>query len=239
MKPPPATIPAPLPTASALDYEAVAARLERCSAEETLAWMFETFGAAHYIACSFQKTSSVTAHMASEINPEARFFYLDTDVLFPQTYATRDLLAERLGVQFDRFHNLTIDEQAAQHGEELWKRDPDSCCGLRKVEPMRRALSSVECWAGGVRREDSSIRSTTPKFGWDKRFDLWKLNPLADWSERDVWNYIREHSLPYNPLHDQGYPSIGCTHCTQPVSPGGSPRDGRWVGIAKNECGIN
>jgi phosphoadenosine phosphosulfate reductase len=239
MKPPPATLSASVPSATDIDHEAIAAELEASSAREALEWMFDTFGSEHYIACSFQKTSSVTAHLASQINPEARFFYLDTDVLFPETYETRDRLAEHLGVEFDRFHNLTLEEQAAQHGDELWKRDPDSCCGLRKVEPMRRALSSVDCWVAGVRREDSSRRSHTPKFGWDKRFDLWKLNPLADWTERDVWNYIREHHLPYNPLHDQGYPSIGCTHCTQPVGPGGSARDGRWAGVAKTECGIN
>jgi phosphoadenosine phosphosulfate reductase len=104
---------------------------------------------------------------------------------------------------------------------------------------MRRALSSVDCWVAGVRREDSASRAKTPKFAWDKRFELWKLNPLADWTERDVWNYIHEHSLPYNPLHDHGYPSIGCTHCTQPVGPGGSPREGRWAGLQKSECGIN
>ena len=101
----------------------------------------------HYIACSFQKTSSVTAHMATQINPDARFFYLDTDVLFEETYETRDRLAEHLGIDFDRFHNLTLEEQAEQYGDELWNSDPDSCCGLRKVEPMRRALSSVDCWA--------------------------------------------------------------------------------------------
>ena len=202
--------------------------------------MFDTFGQNHYIACSFQKTSSVTAHLATQINPEARFFYLDTDVLFPETYETRDRLAEHLGIEFDRFHNLTPrgagrPATATSSGSS----DPDACCGLRKVEPMRRALSSVDCWVAGVRRGDSSSRSKTPKFGWDKKFDLWKLNPIADWSERDVWNYIREHHLPYNPLHDHGYPSIGCTHCTKPVGPGGSPRDGRWAGVAKTECGIN
>ena len=228
-----------MPTAADIDPKAVAADLEGRSAQQALEWMFDAFGAEHYIACSFQKTSSVTAHLASRINPAARFFYLDTDVLFPETYETRDRLAEYLGIEFDRFHNLTLAEQAALHGEELWKRDPDSCCGVRKVEPMRRALDSVDCWVAGVRREDSNRRSATPKFGWDKRFDLWKLNPLADWTERDVWNYIREHHLPYNPLHDHGYPSIGCTHCTQPVGPGGSPRDGRWAGVAKTECGIN
>ena len=237
MKPPPITLSGTVPTVT--DHETVAAELEDRTAQQALEWMFETFGADHYIACSFQKTSSVTAHMASQINPEARFFYLDTEVLFEQTYETRDRLGEALGIEFDRFHNLTLEEQAAEYGDELWKSDPDSCCGLRKVEPMRRALASVDCWVAGVRRGDSSTRAKTPKFGWDKKFDLWKLNPLADWSERDVWNYIREHDLPYNPLHDHGYPSIGCTHCTQPVGPGGSPRDGRWAGVAKTECGIN
>jgi phosphoadenosine phosphosulfate reductase len=222
-----------------IDAAEVAARLEQGSATEAIEWMFETFGQSHYIACSFQKTSSVTAHLASQINSDARFFYLDTDVLFPETYRTRDELAEHLGVEFDRFHNLTLAEQATQYGDELWKSDPDACCGLRKVEPMRRALSSVDCWLAGVRREDSTSRAKTPKFAWDKRFELWKLNPIADWTERDVWNYIREHHLPYNPLHDQGYPSIGCTHCTKPVEPGGDLRDGRWNGLAKTECGIN
>lgn len=229
----------PVAVPTEIDADEVAARLEERNAAEAIAWMFETFGERHYIACSFQKTSAVTAHLATQVNSDARFFYLDTDVLFPETYETRDRLAEALGVEFDRFHNLTLEEQAEKHGDELWNRDPDACCGLRKVEPMRRALSSVDCWLAGVRREDSASRANTPKFTWDKRFDLWKLNPIADWTERDVWNYIREHKLPYNPLHDHGYPSIGCTHCTKPVGPGGSPRDGRWVGLAKTECGIN
>ncbi|HEX6229137.1 MAG TPA: phosphoadenylyl-sulfate reductase [Solirubrobacterales bacterium] len=229
----------PVATSPDIDAEAVATELEGRSAPEAIEWMFETFGERHYIACSFQKTSSVTAHMARQVNPEARFFYLDTEVLFEESYETRDRLAEHLGVEFDRFHNLSLGEQAARYGDELWKHDADTCCELRKVEPMRRALSSVDCWLAGVRREDSASRAKTPKFAWDKRFGLWKLSPLADWSERDVWNYIREHHLPYNPLHDHGYPSIGCTHCTRPVEPGGSPRDGRWAGLAKSECGIN
>ncbi|HEX6456949.1 MAG TPA: phosphoadenylyl-sulfate reductase [Solirubrobacterales bacterium] len=239
MKPPPVTLSGTVPTPADLDHEAIAAELEQSTAQEALEWMFENFGERHYIACSFQKTSSVTAHLASTVNPEARFFYLDTEVLFEESYETRDRLAEALGIEFDRFHNMTLEEQEAEHGPELWNRDPDACCGIRKVEPMRRALSSVDCWVAGVRRADSSTRSKTPKFAWDKRFNLWKLNPLADWTEREVWNYIREHHLPYNPLHDRGYPSIGCTHCTKPVEPGGDLRDGRWSGLAKTECGIN
>src|SRR6202012_1221005 len=167
------------------DDEAMAKKLEPLNARETIKWMFDQFGQDHYIACSFQKTSSVTAHLATQINSDARFFYLDTDVLFPETYETRDRLAEALNIDFDRFHNLTIEEQAEQYGDERGKREPDPCCGIRKVEPMRRALSSVDCWVAGVRRADSSSRAGAPKFNWDKKFGLWKLNPLADWSERD------------------------------------------------------
>ena len=130
MKPPPATLSGNAPTITDFDHEAVAAELEDRSAEETLEWMFENFGQDHYIACSFQKTSSVTAHLASTINPEARFFYLDTEVLFEESYETRDRLAEALGIEFDRYHNLTLEEQADQYGDELWKSDPDAPPGL-------------------------------------------------------------------------------------------------------------
>jgi phosphoadenosine phosphosulfate reductase len=222
-----------------IDFEAKAAELESQSAQQVLEWALGTFHPRLYFACSFQKTSSVIAHMASQIEPDARFFYLDTDVLFEETYETRDRLADFLGIHFDRYSNLTIPEQARLYGDELWKRDPDACCGIRKVEPMRRALSEVDCWAAGVRREDSASRAKSPKFGWDKRFGIWKINPLADWTEKDVWNYIREHHIPYNPLHDQNYPSIGCTHCTKPVGPGEDSRAGRWAGASKTECGIN
>ncbi|MBK5232576.1 MAG: phosphoadenylyl-sulfate reductase [Thermoleophilia bacterium] len=224
---------------SRFDAEAIADELEPLSASEVLEWAFKQFGQDMYIACSFQKTSSVVMQLATAINPQARFFYLDTDVLFPETYETRDRLAEHFNVEFERWHNITIEEQAAEYGDKLWNRDPDACCGLRKVEPMRRALSSVDAWVAGVRRADSATRAKTRKFSWDKKFNLWKLNPLADWSERDVWNHLNEHNVPYNPLHDQGYPSIGCTHCTRPVVPGQSARDGRWSGSGKTECGIN
>jgi phosphoadenosine phosphosulfate reductase len=224
---------------SRFDAEAVAEELEPLSASEVLEWAFNQFGQDMYIACSFQKTSSVVMQLATAINPQARFFYLDTDVLFPETYETRDRLAEHFNVEFERWHNLTIEEQAEQYGDKLWKRDPDACCGLRKVEPMRRALGTVDAWVAGVRRADSATRAKTRKLAWDKKFNLWKLNPIADWTERDVWNHLNEHNVPYNPLHDQGYPSIGCTHCTRPVVPGQSSRDGRWSGSGKTECGIN
>lgn len=225
--------------AARFDAEAEAARLEPLAARDVLEWAFEQFGQDMYIACSFQKTSSVVIHLATEINPDARFFYLDTDFLFPETYETRDRLAEHFGIEFERWHGISPEEQARRFGDKLWQTDPDACCSLRKVDPMRRALGTVDCWVSGIRREDGAARANAPKFMWDTRFDLWKINPLADWTERDIWTHLHQHGIPYNPLHDQGYPSIGCTHCTRPVVPGQSSRDGRWSGSGKTECGIN
>lgn len=222
-----------------IDPESVATELEDLSAEDTLRWAIETFHPSLYVASSFQKTSSVIVDMATKIEPEMRFFYLDTDVLFDETYQVRDELEQRYGVKFDRYHNISLTEQARLHGDELWKVNPDACCGLRKVEPMRDALSTVDCWISGIRRGESQGRASAPKFHWDKRFGLWKLNPLAGWSEQDVWNYLAEHRVPYNKLHDQGYPSIGCTHCTRPVKEGEDERAGRWSGQAKVECGLH
>jgi phosphoadenosine phosphosulfate reductase len=221
------------------DPEAVAAELEKTSAEEALRWALDTFHPGMYIACSFQKTSSVTVHLAHSINPDARFFYLDTDVLFAETYETKDRLEERYGIRFHRYSSITLEQQAGLYGDQLWGRDPDACCGIRKVEPMRSALSAVDLWVSGIRRSDSQTRARAPKFGWDKRFGLWKLNPLADWSEEQVWAYVNDHDIPYNPLHDQGYPSIGCTHCTRRPAAGEDARAGRWAGLEKTECGLH
>jgi phosphoadenosine phosphosulfate reductase len=214
----------------AFDPEVVADDLEDASAEEALRWALDTFSPSMYIAASFQKTSSVTIHMASQLSDEARFFYLDTDVLFPETYQTKDRLEERYGIKFHKYGSMTLEQQAGLYGDELWARDPDACCGIRKVDPMRSALSAVDCWVSGIRRQDSQTRAKAPKFAWDKRFNLWKLNPLADWSEKDVWRYISDNDIPYNPLHDQGYPSIGCTHCTRKPAEGEDDRAGRWAG---------
>jgi phosphoadenosine phosphosulfate reductase len=226
-------------TLTDIDPRAVAEELEGRSAEETIAWAIERFHPRLRFACSFQKTTSVIVDLVHRVEPSARFFYLDTDLLFPETYTTRDALAARYGIKFERRTGLPLTEQARLYGGELWARQPDACCGIRKVEPMRAALSDVDCWVSGIRRLDSETRAGAAKFGWDKRFGLWKLNPLADWTDADVWSYIREHEVPYNPLHDAGYPSIGCTHCTRPPNANGGPRSGRWANAHKTECGLN
>ena len=222
-----------------VDPQEISAQVEAMGAEEAIAWAVETFHPQLRFAVSFQKTSSVVVDLAHRVEPGARFFYLDTELLFPETYATRDELAEHYGIEFERFAGITLDEQTARHGANLWRRDPDACCGIRKVEAMREALDGAECWVSGIRRGDSETRANAAKFGWDKRFGLWKMNPLADWDDKRVWNHIKEHHVPYNPLHDQGYPSIGCMPCTQRVKAGEDYRSGRWAGSDKDECGIH
>lgn len=209
--------------------------LEHLSAEEVVAWALERFHPGVALACSFQQEESVLLDMLFSERPDARVFALDTHVLFPETYALWDATERRYSTTIERFEGPTLAEQAAEHGDELWTRNPNACCAIRKVEPLGRALSGLDAWITGVRREQSPTRANARKIEWDARNGLWKLSPLADWTERDVWRRIHERGLPYNPLHDQGYSSIGCTHCTLP----GAGREGRWSGESKTECGLH
>jgi phosphoadenosine phosphosulfate reductase len=208
---------------------------EPLDARGVLAYAVERFAPGLVVACSFQKEASVILDLVLGIAPDVRVFTLDTHVLFPETYETWKRVEERYGVEIEVHQGPSLGRQAATHGDRLWERDPDACCDLRKVRPLDRALEGAEAWVAGVRREQSPARAGTPKLGWDERHGLWKVNPLADWSEKDVWRYIVEHDVPYNPLHDRGYASIGCTHCTRP----GGGRDGRWAGTGKTECGLH
>lgn len=208
---------------------------ESWTAERVLAWMVARFHPRLYVACSFQKESSAIMHMILAIEPAARFFTLDTGLLFPETYTTWVKLEQRFGIEIDCYQGVSVKRQAALHGDRLWDRDPEACCGIRKVAPLGRVLSGVDAWITGLRRQQSSTRSHTGKVHWDGAHGIWKANPLADWSERDVYEYLEVHEIPYNPLHDRGYASIGCTHCTRP----GPRREGRWQGTEKTECGIH
>ena len=219
--------------------ELVAMDLEEQGPEATLKWMVDQFHPRLYVACSFQQEESVLLDMLHRIQPQARIFYLDTDVLFAETYKTRDRFTERYGFEFERYHNISLEEQAEQHGDELWKSAPDQCCAIRKIEPLQRALGQVDAWITGVRRDQAPTRANSQKVEWDEKFGLVKANPLADWTLDDVWAHIREHDVPYNPLHDRNFPSIGCTHCTRPVMPGEDARSGRWAGQEKVECGLH
>jgi phosphoadenosine phosphosulfate reductase len=209
--------------------------LEPLDAAGVLEYVVDRFHPRLAVACSFQKESVVVLDLLLRIAPDARVFTLDTHVLFPETYDTWQRLEGRYGIEFEVHQGPSLGRQAALYGDRLWARDPDKCCDLRKVQPLVRALSDVDAWVSGVRRDQSVARAGTAKLAWDGKHEKWKANPLADWTEADVWRYIHRHDLPYNPLHDQGYASIGCTHCTKP----GAGRDGRWAGSDKTECGLH
>jgi phosphoadenosine phosphosulfate reductase len=196
-------------------------------ARELLAWALESFHPKMALACSFQKEEAVLLDLLFELDPDARVFALDTGVLFPETYEIWRAVEERYGTVIESWRGEWV--------EGLWASDPAHCCHLRKVEPLGRALAPLDAWITGLRREQSPTRANARKLEWDDAHGLWKLNPLADWTEKDVWARIAERDLPYNTLHDQGYASIGCTHCTQP----GAGREGRWAGLEKTECGLH
>lgn len=226
---------------TAEDIDAINRNLDKSSPQEILGWAFKTFAPDIVLACSFGGGSGmVLLDMAVRIYPQLRVFYLDTDLLFPETYALRDEVARRYGISPVGFKSrLTLAEQAAQHGDALWSRDPDLCCEIRKVEPNRRALEGERAWISGIRRDQASTRRDVQVVSWDTQFNLVKLAPLATWGETQILDYIHEHGVPYNPLYDQGYLSIGCIPCTRVVKPGEDPRAGRWAGTDKIECGIH
>lgn len=208
--------------------------------QELLRQALGTFGDEIVLATGFGTSGIVLMHMVTRIRPETPVFYLQTDLLFPETMALRDKLAACLGIDFIEVHSgLSLDEQARRHQPELWRRNPDLCCQLRKVAPLRRFLAGKRAWISGIRRDQGPTRANTPLVAWDRANDLIKLNPLAAWTRKDVWRYLYIHDLPYNELHDRGYPSLGCVPCTRAVAPGEDERAGRWAGSNKTECGIH
>jgi phosphoadenosine phosphosulfate reductase len=213
----------------------IAPDLEHLEAPEVLGYAVDRFHPRLTVACSFQKEASVILDLILRIAPDARVFTLDTHVLFPETYETWKRVEARYGIEVEVFSGPSLGRQAAEHGDELWKRDPDACCDLRKVRPLDRALADVDAWITGLRRDQSPSRADTPKLGWDAKHERWKVAPLADWTDEDVWRYIAANDVPYNPLHDDGYGAIGCTHCTVR----GTGREGRWAGTGKTECGLH
>lgn len=220
--------------------EQVTLSAEGWDAEQILAWAFESFGDGVAISSAFGVEGMVLIDMASRISKNFRLFTMDTGFFFPETYRLMETIERKYGVSIERANSLlSPEEQARIHGAELWKRDPDLCCNLRKVEPLRRKLAELQAWITGIRRDQTKSRAGAAKIGWDEKFGLVKINPIANWTEDQVWRYIYDNGVPYNPLHDQNYPSIGCTHCTRPVSLGEGPRTGRWPGFAKTECGLH
>jgi len=222
------------------DLNRLAIDFDRAAPGIILRWALDQFGSDVALATGFGVEGCVLVSILASIEPRARLFYLDTDLLFPETYALRDTLEARYGVQFERrATTLNISEQATAYGDRLWERQPNECCRLRKVQPLREMLSGLRAWITGIRREQSPTRAATRVVERDAKFGLIKINPLAAWVERDLWRYVQDNEVPYNQLLDQGYGSIGCIPCTTPVQIGESQRAGRWRGKDKVECGIH
>jgi phosphoadenosine phosphosulfate reductase len=202
--------------------------VESLSAEEILAFCLREFPGKVSLACSFQKEEAVLLDMLFAIEPRARVFAIDTHYLFPETYELWREVERRYDTKVEVFEGAPVEDK-------LWETKPDLYLAIAKVEPLNRALLDLDCWITGVRRDQAPTRANAPKLGWDEAHELWKANPLADWSGEQVWATIHERGLPYNPLHDRGYESIGDTHSTIP----GAGREGRWAGTDRTECGLH
>jgi phosphoadenosine phosphosulfate reductase len=202
--------------------------VESYSPEQILALLLEEFPGKVALACSFQKEETILLDILFALEPKARVFAVDTHHLFPETYAYWREVEQRYGMTVEVFEGPPVEDK-------LWETKPDLYLSIAKVAPLVTALGGLDAWITGIRRDQSPTRADAAKLGWDEQHELWKANPLADWSDERCWEYIRERGLPYNPLHDRGYDSIGDTHSTQP----GRGRSGRWAGIEKTECGIH
>lgn len=220
-------------------------RFDGQSTEEILSWAWQRFGTRAAIGTSFQGAGLAMIHLAKKNNLGFPVFTLDTGLLFPETLALKKRLEDFFGLAIESLEpDLTVAEQADINGPELWRREPDLCCTIRKVLPLRDKLGELDCWITGLRRQQSDTRAAigvVELYAFDQSSgrDIVKLNPMAAWTREAVWNYLRDHKIPYNPLYDQGYRSIGCQPCTHKTAQGENERAGRWIGFDKVECGIH
>jgi len=214
--------------------------LENASPEEIIRWAVETYFPKLAMATAFGPEGCVILSMLAKIEPRVYVFNLDTGYQFQETLNTRDRIAEKYGlvVQYQRA-DLSVEEFEAAHGGPLYHRDSNRCCGERKLKVLRRAIVGYDAWMSGIRRDQSLHRAGAPIVGWDRKFGLMKISPLANWTKKAVWERILEENIPYNPLHDKGYPSIGCWPCTRAIEEGEDERAGRWSSTEKTECGLH
>ena len=224
----------------------LALRADPMPAADVLRLAVDTFGQRTALSSSFGAEDMVLIDMLVKIDPKARIFTLDTGRLPQETYNVIDATRQKYGVNIEvMFPDAdSVQSMVAEHGMNLFYHSVDNrklCCGIRKMEPLRRALSGLDAWITGLRREQSVTRTAVHKVEWDEGNSLVKVNPLVDWSHDDVWKYIREHNVPYNALHDRGYPSIGCAPCTRAIQPGEHERAGRWwwEHPESKECGLH
>lgn len=223
----------------------LAEKFESERLDDILSWAWNRFGARAAIGTSFQGAGLVMIHHAVQAGLPFPLFTLDTELLFPETYELQRRLEDFFEVKIESLRpELSVAEQTREFGPELWSSKPDTCCSIRKVEPLQKKLSQLAVWITGVRRQQSETREATrilEMYHFDVLRDQYilKLNPMAPWSREQVWDYLKQHKIPYNPLQDRGYRSIGCWPCTRPVAAGENERAGRWTGFDKSECGIH
>jgi phosphoadenosine phosphosulfate reductase len=225
------------------DYDKVAifaAELQHQSPTAVLEWALGRYAPRLAVVSNFGPGTVVVLHHVAELDSTVPVLHLNTGFEFAETEEVGRRLEERYGLRIVEVHpEQTIEQQAQTHGPELYKSDPDFCCYLRKVVPLENALAGYDAWVTGIRKTQSNTRQNAQVVEWDNRHDMVKINPLAEWTKERVWDFIREHRIPYNALHDQGYPSVGCWPCTRPVAEGEDERAGRWSGLDKTECGIH
>jgi len=214
--------------------------LESASPQEVIAWGWENYGDSLTMGTAFGPEGMVIIHMLSEVAPHVHVFNLETGYQFQETLDLRERVRERYGIDVElKRPELTVQQYEAKHGGPLYKTNPHQCCADRKLAVLERGIEGKSAWISAIRRDQSPDRAQAPIVGWDKKFSLVKINPLANWSKQDVWKMITDHDIPYNPLHDQGYTSIGCWPCTRSVLMGEDERAGRWSGTEKTECGLH
>lgn len=216
------------------------ARLEQASAAEILRWATQTFFPRLTMATAFGAEGCCILHLLAEIQPRVRIFNLDTGYQFAETLELREKIYQRYDIQVELIRpEMTVEEYEREHGGPLYRIRPDQCCHDRKILPLKQAIKGYDAWISAIRRDQTDHRAKASVVQWDAKFGLIKVNPLLNWTRSDVWRFILEHKIPYNPLHDQGYPSIGCWPCTAPVGEGVHERAGRWAGSGKKECGLH
>jgi phosphoadenosine phosphosulfate reductase len=222
------------------EIAAAAVELAGADPRTILGWAVRRFHPRLTMATAFGAEGCCLIHLLAEIEPDVRVFNLDTGYQFRQTLELRERLKERYGIAVEYVQpELTAAEYEAEHGGPLYRIRPDQCCHDRKILPLRRAVAGYDAWISAIRRDQTVHRNGAGVVQNDPKFGLVKVNPLLSWTKKDVWKFIVENDVPYNPLHDEGYPSIGCWPCTQPVGAGQGERDGRWAGTAKKECGLH
>ena len=214
--------------------------LQDATPQATLRWAVDTFFPKLTMATAFGAEGCCLIHMLAEIEPRVRLFNLDTGYQFAETLELRERIRKRYGIEVEYVRpDMTVEEYEAEHGGPLYRHRPDQCCHDRKMVPLRRAVVGFDAWISAIRRDQTSDRARAGVVQWDAKFNLVKVNPLLGWTKKDVWDFVVKNDVPYNPLHDQGYPSIGCWPCTGPVSNGDDERAGRWAGTGKKECGLH